>query len=109
MYEFNYEWYFIALIIVTILTFILGLAFNYFFVYGPFSRLSKTFDTQIRQGIQFIETGLDVADDIVDTSNTVSQFLNLLCQGIEEDNGLLLEEINTRGSFMQPCMIIQGV
>lgn len=99
--------YFVALIIVTIITFILGLAFNLFFVYGPFQTISRKFNDEIRQGIQVLENSVGVADNVKETSRTASEFLNAFCQGVDNNDGALFNLINDKGAYIEECKIIE--
>jgi len=99
--------YFVALIIVTIITFILGLAFNLFFVYNPFQTISRKFNDEIRQGIQVLENAVDVAEYVKESSGTASEFLNAFCQGVDNNDGALFNLINDKGAYVEECKLIE--
>lgn len=99
--------YYILLIIITIVGFLLTIALSVYFVYIPAIRASSKFDDIVRRGTQVLETGENVASDVNDTAVILSDFFVALCQGIENDEGLLLEQINESGAFDETCQFIQ--
>ena len=100
--------YFIALILITILTFIISIVLSIFFVYIPFQRISTKFDDEVRQGIQIIDSSLIVVDDVINTGNIISTFLVTTCQGINDKQGIIFNPMGKSGAFVKPCEFIQS-
>ena len=102
--------YFIALILITILTFIISIVLSIFFIYTPFQRISTKFDDEVRQGIQIIDSSITVADDVINTGDIISTFLVTTCQGINDpDNtGTLIKSFGDSGGFTESCQLIQS-
>lgn len=99
--------YFVLLIIITIVGFILTISLSIYFIYIPSIRASSKFDDIVRRGTQVLDKGKDVANDVNDTSVILSDFFVALCNGIENNEGLLLEQINDSGTFEETCQFIQ--
>jgi len=102
--------YFIALIIVTIVTFIISIVLSLYFVYIPVQRISRKLDDEVRQGIQVLDKATSVAKDVEDTGKILSSFLTDFCEGIEDKRnfGILFNLLRDKGSFDQSCQLIES-
>lgn len=102
--------YFIALIIITIVTFIISIVLSLYFVYVPVQRISRKFDDEVRQGIQVLDRAIEVASDLEDTGRTLTGFTNAFCDGLDDQGnlGAVFSIINDTGAFVQPCEFIRS-
>nr|QBK90249.1 MAG: hypothetical protein LCPAC102_01620 [Pithovirus LCPAC102] len=99
------NWY-ILLIIVTIIGFLVTIALSFYFVYIPALRASNKFDDITRRGSDIIKSGQVIGNDVNDTAVILSDFYVALCEGIANNEGVLLSIINETGSFDETCAFI---
>ncbi len=97
---------YVILIIITIISFILIIVLNLFFIYLPAQRAASKFDDIARRSQSIIDNGREVADDVNNTATILDDFFKAFCIGVENNNGLLLETINDSGTFVETCEFI---
>lgn len=95
-------WY-VFLTIVTIISFIFTFTFNLIFVYFPSVRAGYKFNEIYDRGQQVYDNSLKIIDDVTVTADALDDFSKSLCQGIDTNNGFLLQILNNAGTFDDFC------
>jgi hypothetical protein len=98
--------YYIALIIITLIGFILSLVLSFYFVYLPAQRSAAAFDDIQERGTDVINNAFVIADELNETATVTTDFLSAFCAGIVAGNGQLVRI--TPPSFCNNIVPING-
>lgn len=98
-------WY-VLLIIITVVGFFISILLNLLFVYFPGQRAANKFDDIQVRGTKVIENSKQTAEEVSITAELLTEFSIALCEGVESNNGQLLTAINASGIFDDFCSTV---